>query len=368
MALAQAQEATADSTSTKAAKDILLMLYPAPRKTAWEESVLKQHGDKLEIRWATTQAADGRYLKPADQDPAIFKDVTIYFSYLPAPAELVPKLKFVQTSSAGTDLWHDHPKYQDKNVVFCTSSGTQAPQIAEWVLGTWLRHRNDFPRYEELQTQGVWKPVLPDEFIADSIGARVGILGYGAIGRQVARACSAFGMQVLAFTSTPRLTPESRRDRAYCVPGLGDPEGLLPAQWFHGTTKHELNSFLAQGLDMLVISLPLTPATHQYISRDQLDVLSEHKTFVVNVARGPIVDTEALMQALEEGKIRGAALDVTDPEPLPQGHPLWKARNCFVTPHVSYHSTTQQKRVLDLLALNLDRFFSGRQLVNELKR
>lgn len=195
-----------------------------------------------------------------------------------------------------------------------------------------------------------------------------GILGYGAIGRQVARACSAFGMEILAFTSSPRLTPESRRDRAYCVPGLGDPEGLLPTHWFHGTSKQDLNAFLAQDLDMLIISLPLTRATHQYLSREQFDVLSKRKTFVVNVARGPIVDTAALIEALDTGKIRGAAVDVTDPEPLPSGHPLWKARNCLVTPHVSYHSTTQQSRVLDLLAVNLDRLYAGEQLVNELKR
>ncbi|KAF3763303.1 hypothetical protein M406DRAFT_357007 [Cryphonectria parasitica EP155] len=176
------------------------------------------------------------------------------------------------------------------------------------------------------------------------------------------------GMEILAFTSTPRLTPESRRDRAYCVPGLGDPEGTLPSEWFHGTTKDDLNKFLAQDLDMLVLSLPLTKATEKFISTEQFDILSAKKTFVVNIARGPIVDTEALIDALEQDKIRGAAVDVTDPEPLPRDHALWKAKNCLVTPHVSWQSTGQFKRVLDILAVNVERFFNGEQLVNELKR
>lgn len=184
----------------------------------------------------------------------------------------------------------------------------------------------------------------------------------------MARVCKAMGMDIVAFTSTPRLTPESRRDRAFCAPGLGDPEGTLPSQWFHGKTKDDLNNFLAQNLDMLVISLPLTKATEKFISKEQFDILSAQRTFVVNIARGPIVDTEALVEALEQGKIRGAAVDVTDPEPLPEDHPLWKAKNCLITPHVSWQSTSQFPRVLDILALNVEQFYNGEQLLNELRR
>lgn len=195
-----------------------------------------------------------------------------------------------------------------------------------------------------------------------------GILGYGSIGRHVARLCTALGMDVLAFTSTPRDTPESRRHNAFNLPGLGDPDGTLPSKWFHGKTTDDVNNFLAQDLDMLVISLPLSKATEKLIGKAQFEILSAKKTFVVNIARGPIVDQEALIEALAEGKIRGAALDVTDPEPLPADHPLWKAENCFITPHVSWHSMSQKKRCLGILADNLDRLFKGEPLLNELKR
>lgn len=195
-----------------------------------------------------------------------------------------------------------------------------------------------------------------------------GILGYGAIGRQVARVCKALGMDVIAFTSTCRDTPESRRDRAFNLPGLGDPDGTLPDRWMHGKTKDDVNSFLAQDLDMLLISLPLTKASEKLISREQFEILSTKKTFVVNIARGPIVDQEALIEALAEGKIRGAALDVTDPEPLPGNHPLWKAKNCIITPHISWQSKSQRTRCLGILAANVEKFFKGEALINELKR
>lgn len=195
-----------------------------------------------------------------------------------------------------------------------------------------------------------------------------GILGYGAIGRQVARLSKALGMEVLAFTSTARDTPESRRDRAFHLPGMGDEDGVLPDRWLHGKTKDDVNNFLAQDLDMLVISLPLTKATQGLIGKEQFEILSAKKTFVVNIARGPIVDSAALIDALEEGKIRGAALDVTDPEPLPAGNPLWKAKNCFITPHVSWQSSSQQSRCLGILASNVERLLKGEVLVNQLSR
>ncbi|CAK7242940.1 MAG: hypothetical protein STHCBS139747_004443 [Sporothrix thermara] len=137
-------------------------------------------------------------------------------------------------------------------------------------------------------------------------------------------------MEVFAYTRTEKATPESRRDKGYCVPGTGDPDGSIPSRWFCGASRDDVDHFLAQDLDMLVISLPLTELTRNLISTKQFAILSKKKTFLCNIARGPHVDTQALIQALETGQIRAAALDVTDPEPLPKGHPLWKAHNVFL--------------------------------------
>lgn len=199
--------------------------------------------------------------------------------------------------------------------------------------------------------------------------ARSGILGYGSIGRQTARVAVAMGMEVYAYTLHERKTPESKRDDAYSPPGLGDPDGRLPARWFSGDSTEALHAFLGAGLDLLVVAMPLTPKTVGLISAPELRILAAtRRTFVTNIARGPIVDTADLIDALERDLIRGAALDVTDPEPLPDGHPLWSAKNLVVTPHISAASTSYFDRVWGIVKLNLERLSQGRELANKVNR
>ncbi len=202
--------------------------------------------------------------------------------------------------------------------------------------------------------------------------SRRGILGYGAIGRQCARLGSALGMEIYAYTRSERATPESRKDDSYCVPRTGDPEGLLPAKWFHGTSADAVNAFLAQDLDFLVLSLPLTPETRGILSHPQFEILGSRKDgkkpFIANVARGGHIDQEALIEALETGTICGAALDVTNPEPLPAEHPLWRAPNLLLTPHISWVSSFLPDRLLDVLECNLERLGTGKPLINVVDR
>lgn len=175
-------------------------------------------------------------------------------------------------------------------------------------------------------------------------------------------------MEVFAYTRSERATPESRRDHNYVVPGTGDPEGTIPARWFHGESKEAIRDFLGQDLDMLVISLPLSKTNRNLISHEEFDILARKKTFVSNISRGALINSQALVDALEKDQIRGAAVDVTDPEPLPQGHPLWKAPNLFVSPHVSWQSDMYYDRVLEILDINLGRLNEGKQLVNLVRR
>lgn len=196
-----------------------------------------------------------------------------------------------------------------------------------------------------------------------------GILGYGSIGRQCAVLAKALGMEVYAYTSRERPDEASRKaDNAYCVPGTGDPDGKIPTKWFHGASKASVNEFLAQDLDLLVICLPLTAATRHLIDAEQFKIMAKKSTFVSNVGRGPIVVTADLVEALEKGWIRGAALDVTDPEPLPDDHPLWKAPNIFITPHMSWSSDRVWHRVLDLMESNIERQANGEPLMNRLSK
>ncbi|KAM3485503.1 hypothetical protein MY8738_001269 [Beauveria namnaoensis] len=252
--------------------------------------------------------------------------------------EQAKKLELFQLTSAGADGLVGKPIFDDTKISFCTASGVHGPQISEWVVSTFLafQHRR--------------------------------ILGYGSVGRQVARLCKAMGMLVHAYTLHPRRTPSSRRDDSYAPPGLGDPSGALPDRWFAGGSTAELHAFLGSGLDLLVVALPLTPQTRGLVAQAEFEVLRANKTFVSNIGRGPIVDTEDLVDALERGVIRGAALDVTDPEPLPEDHPLWRAKNVIITPHVSGGSSKYMERVFEVLLANLTRFSNGERLMNLINR
>jgi phosphoglycerate dehydrogenase-like enzyme len=228
--------------------------------------------------------------------------------------------------------------------------------------------RNGYLDYAGYQKQAKWTNTLFD--VQDSPGMRMGILGYGAIGRQCARLANAMGVEVYAFTRSERSTPEQRRDDSYCLPGMGDPDGLIPTKWFHGSSKDAVNEFLGQDLDILVLCLPLTETTKSIIGREQFEILAKNKkkTFLSNVARGKHVDTDALVEALHQGQIRGAALDVTDPEPLPDGHPLFTAPNVFITPHIGWRTPNYFKRILAIVEANLEILNNGDPVLNAVNR
>jgi phosphoglycerate dehydrogenase-like enzyme len=152
------------------------------------------------------------------------------------------------------------------------------------------------------------------------------------------------------------------------VPGTGDPDGSIPIAWYSGTATSDLHAFLAQDLDVLVMSLPLTPATTHLLGAEEFAILARRKAFVVNISRGKIFDQSALIDALNDEKLRGAALDVTDPEPLPKDDPLWDAKNVIITPHISGLSTSYGERAFDVLFTNLKRRENGDKMFNLVDR
>jgi phosphoglycerate dehydrogenase-like enzyme len=198
-----------------------------------------------------------------------------------------------------------------------------------------------------------------------------------------ARVFSALGASIHAYTASPRPTPESRKDAGYWVPGTGDPEGTIPTAWYSGTTKESLHTFLSSGLDALLIALPLTPATRHLFGKEEFALLAapapdspEFQTrkkgskgaFLINIARGPIIDQPALVEALNNETLAGAALDVTDPEPLPKDDPLWDAKNVIITPHVSSLGIEYTDRAYDLWLTNWERHEKGETLFNLVQR
>jgi len=179
------------------------------------------------------------------------------------------------------------------------------------------------------------------------------------------------GMDVIAYTASPRKTPESRRDDGYIVPNTGDPDGSFPTTWYHGTSKEEVHEFLKQEIDLLVVAVPLTKATTHFLSTPEFELLHKSNprgTYVTNISRGQVIDQSALIKALEQKLIKGAALDVTDPEPLPADDPLWTAPNVLITPHVSGYTDKYAERAFEVLRENIRRQKSGGKLVNEVNR
>ncbi|TWU70730.1 hypothetical protein ED733_001307 [Metarhizium rileyi] len=286
--------------------------------------------------------------KEEDQEK-LWKDVTILVTQGELPdAAQAPRLQYVQLWTAGAEQVVNKPAFKDTRITFCTANGVHGPPVAEWVMTTFLAWQQKIPTYLQLQRRGNWNRL--DEISDDSVDKRVGILGYGSIGRQVARVAKALGMDVYAYTLHARPTPESRRDDSYVPPGLGDPEGTLPS------------------LDLLVVAIPLTCATRGLIAQAELNMLRKSRTFVANISRGSVLNTNDLVQALNDGVIGGAALDVTDPEPLVDGHPLWTSKNVIITPHISGVSAAYGKRVMDILELNLERLSRGKKLKNVVRR
>jgi phosphoglycerate dehydrogenase-like enzyme len=174
-------------------------------------------------------------------------------------------------------------------------------------------------------------------------------------------------MDVHACVLHPRTTPDSRRSDAYAPAGLGDPDGALPSKWFSASTAQEFQQFL-QNLDLLVIAIPLTDKTHGLIARREFESLSRRRTFVSNVSRGAVIVAEDLNYALDHDLIRGAAIDVTDPEPLPHEASLWKAKNLLITPHISGDSSAYGRRVFEVLKHNLIQLSEGKTLTNQVSR
>lgn len=254
------------------------------------------------------------------------------------------------------------------------------------VIMTTLCHSHSYNLLHHWQQQHAWgKSTSHNESLRnlhDLVGQRIGILGYGSIGRQVACVASAMGSTVLAYTASPRPTPESKHDRGFIVPGTGDPDGSIAVEWYSGLDKASLHHFLSQDLDQLLVSVPLTKETNHFLAAPEFEILSKRNAFISNISRGQIINQDDLIEALRmyaedttAGKarhdrrgIKGAALDVTDPEPLPKESPLWSAPNCIVTPHISGLGSAYVDRAMQVLEINLGRRERGEKMINVVNR
>jgi phosphoglycerate dehydrogenase-like enzyme len=257
-------------------------------------------------------------------------------------------LKVIQSTLAGVDQLL---KLKSPGVVLCDARGAHTISTAEWTVAAVLASTKYFPLFGQLQQAAVWSrrkeaedlyhtlhpgakrlypPVLCDELH----GQQVLIVGYGAIGQAIEQRLQPFGVSFVRVARTPRDG----------VHGVDQLHQLLPSA------------------DVVILIVPFTSATTGLIGANEL-ALMKHGALLVNAARGPVVNTDALVAALHAGRIT-AAIDVTDPEPLPDGHPLWDAPNLLLTPHVAGSTPLFMVRAMQFAAAQVGRYLRGEPLEN----
>jgi phosphoglycerate dehydrogenase-like enzyme len=268
-------------------------------------------------------------------DPA---DVEFWVPTFQAGAQvtdLVPKLtglRAVQLLSAGADVWIGR---LPATVELYDARGVHDRPVAEWVLGAAIGSIRQFPNFVRAQAREEWanSAFLPT---AELTGARVLIVGAGSIGHAIEQHLAPFGVTVTRVARTARPAED--------VHGVDELPGLLPYA------------------EVVVLVVPLTEQTRGLVDAGFLAAMADG-ALLVNAARGPVVDTAALLTELSTGRI-SAALDVTDPEPLPAGHPLWKPPNLFLTPHTGGAVRGLFPRAYGLVGDQLRRFVAGQPLIN----
>ena len=298
---------------------------------------------------------DGIELVPVsdkmDHDVAI--DVWIPDPYSTKAIRAWPRLrgvKLVLAMMAGTE-WI--PGTVGSHVTICNAHGAHNISTAEWTLSAILTTLKYFPLYLDIQRSGIWKrrfeasvhyakitgdtqTVYPPVLAEELTGKTVLLVGYGAIGKEIERMLQPFSVQMIRVARTPRSEPP--------VHAVSELDILLPRA------------------DVVILILPATAESRGLIGERQLGLLRQG-ALLVNAARGPIVDTGALVNALNSERIR-AALDVTEPEPLPEGHPLWHCPNLLLTPHIGGSTPQFAPRALRVVADELRRYMNGDPLRN----
>ena len=245
------------------------------------------------------------------------------------------RLRWLQLTSAGAD--HLLPAREAlRSVIVTNSRGIHADLMADYVLGVVLMLRWDFPRLLRQQQGRQWR----HQYTAPLAGQTLGVVGVGAVGREIARRAVAARMTVLGMRRRPE--PIEGVSRMFGPDQLSE---MLPA------------------CDVVVLVVPATDATRGLVGARELRAMRP-TAHLVNVARGSVVDERALTQALREGWIAGAALDVFAREPLPPESPLWGMENVIVTPHIAGEPADYPRRVMTIFAENLRRWRAGRPLLN----
>lgn len=255
----------------------------------------------------------------------------------PNITERTPKLRWVQSLSAGIDKL-PLEAFIKRNIIVSNGRGVHAVQMSEFTLGAMLQRVRNANKFLQNQQEKVWDQKLA---VDELYGKTVGIIGAGSIGEAVARKCQAFDMRVIGLNRSGAAQPHFDEI-------LSGETGLKT---------------LLQQSDFIVILLPSTSKTHHLIKEEQFKQMKP-SAFLINIARGDVVDEAALVEALRNGTISGAALDVFDQEPLPETSPFWTMDNVIITPHIAGATEHYIERAAPIFYYNLKQYLAGQPLMN----
>jgi phosphoglycerate dehydrogenase-like enzyme len=256
--------------------------------------------------------------------------------------EKAPNLVWVQSMSAGVDRFRGNkPLMENNRIVPTNMRAVHGPAIADHAMAMLLTLTRNMRFYERARAEGKWAEEGPPGRGVVLQGKTMLVVGIGGIGTEIAQRAHGFGMRVIATRRSETPAP------AY-VEKVGKPGDLMA---------------MLPEADVVAVCVPLTAETEGLIGEEALAAIKPG-AYLINIARGRIVDTDALLKALDSGRLAGACLDVTDPEPLPEGHPLWKQKNVIITPHIAADGELTEERAMALFAENLRRFGAGEPLLN----
>jgi phosphoglycerate dehydrogenase-like enzyme len=296
--------------------------------------------------------------KSEEIPPEVWAKARILYtdSVLPQPAQ-APRIDWIQFHTTGIDSVKNAPFLEKVGLKITTLSGASAPQMAEFALTLMLALSHNLPELSAYQLKGEWPKNRWEKFKpAELRGATVGLVGYGSINRELARLLQPFQVNILAV-KRDAMHPQ---DSDYSLPSLGDPEGELFKRLY---PSQALKSMLKE-CDFVVVAVPLTDKTRHLIGAAEL-AACKPSAFLVDVSRGGVVNSEALVQALKENRLGGAALDVFSSEPLPPADPLWKAPRIIITPHIGGFSSKYDERAVELFVENIENYLNDRPLFNQ---
>ncbi|BFZ54675.1 hypothetical protein PYCC9005_001712 [Savitreella phatthalungensis] len=332
--------------------------------------------------WPSTYSQGTKHPKaqwshiPADIPEEVWQRTTHLYTFFATPDtfDLTPNLRLMQSGTAGFEHLLVQPFFRtipqnvkdEKKLNVAGAAGVHATTIAEYVLMNVINFYHKARLLEKMQQTAHWnrEPYVPPGTIngtRELRGKTMGIVGYGSIGRECARLASAFGMKIVAANSRGVKTPH----HGFRVEGTGDVDGNLPEAWYSTANDDSLREMFGRS-DILVLACPLTDATRHIINVKTLGWLKDG-AFMVNVSRGGTVDQEALLAALDGERLAGAALDVSDPEPLPDNHPFWRHPKVNFTPHISGSGEYYEARCMDLLMENTRRLQEGKSILNRVE-